>query len=292
MRKIISGDTLTQYAIIISLIAIFLVPSFISLSKNITKSLDDYKVVMKQTEDQMNKNLSTPATKSKNSTDNNIEIAAGDLSGTPENPQIKCLDGYCSIDFGEYVFNNIPQNFKEFVETSSFSGGTSTLASMLDELIPATELISDIETANLVSQLANQGHILASFEKELENNAIELLKDSNLNPNDQFIVPANSLLNGKYRTNFNKTLDLINTSFSYPLSDDEVKLLNIINFLSTEILNLADQMGGLGKDVKGNKFTTENLNAILHPDASNITNFDSTIICISGNNIDNGTSCY
>ncbi|MGD9580209.1 MAG: hypothetical protein AB7V50_02450, partial [Vampirovibrionia bacterium] len=95
----------------------------------------------------------------------------------------------------------------------------------------------------------------------------------------------------QYRNNFDKTLTEINELFKEPLTEEEQQLLNLINLLSNEITNLADLMGDMASNVKGNNYTEEDLEAILYPQASTITDIDSAILCINGDGKDINNIC-
>ncbi len=281
------GDSITQYAIIISLIALFLVPAFVKMGETIFSIIENYTGAYEATNTEIEKNLAI--------TDKKItsgSLKAGDLGGTPDNPQVKCVNGVCSVDFGDYVFNNLPKNFKDFVESSGFSGGTKILASMLEEIANQAEPLGDPGAIDLIKQLANQGHIIADFEKQLELAATDALNDPEANIKSSFVVPSKMLINGQYRNNFEKTYsEILERYQSLPDKENHTSLYTLIMILSDEILLYADLMAALGEEIKNKKFTEEELQKIIHPQASTITHLDSAIICATGEGEDSGYSC-
>ena len=151
--------------------------------------------------------------------------------------------------------------------------------------------LTDSNKTNLIIQLAQQGHILADYEEQLELNATDLINDPTLNINNTFITPSKKITEGQYRNNFDKTLTDINELFKEPLTPEEEQLLKIINLLGIEITNLADTMGEMASNIKGNNFTQEELEAILFPKASTLTDLDSAILCINGSGEDVNNIC-
>lgn len=286
MNRLSSGDALTQYAIIVSLIALFLIPSFMNLSKTIKTNFEQYNTSINDINKEIDKNIVQKEEMILKGT-----VQPGQLEGTIEEPVAECIESICSIDFGEYVFNNIPENFKEFVETSGFSGGTQILADLLDDIAEESITLTDSNKTNLIIQLAQQGHILADYEEQLELNTTNLINDPTLNIKNTFITPSKKITEGQYRINFDKTLTDINELFKEPLTPEEEQLLKIINLLGIEITNLADNMGEMASNIKGNNFTQEELEAILFPKASTLTDLDSAILCINGSGKDVNNIC-
>lgn len=286
IKRFSSGDALTQYAIIVSLIALFIIPSFFNLGKTVKNNFEHYNASINNINEEIDKNVAKKETMILNGT-----VEPGQLEGTVEEPIAECIDSICSIDFGEYVFNNVPENFKEFVETSGFSGGTQTLANLLDDIAEEASSITDSNTTNLIIQLAQQGHILADYEEQLEINATNLINNPTLSVKNTFVTPSKKITEGQYRNNFDKTLANINELFEEPLTSEEQQLLQLINLLSNEITTLADTMGGMASNIKENKFTEEELEAILFPQASTITDLDSAILCINGSGEDVNSIC-
>lgn len=271
------GTSLVQYAIIITLIALFVVPAFMSLGQNTNKNLKTYMASVEENNKTIKQNTAPTTQK-----ENIKEIKAGDLGGTSEQPKVICDDNSCSIDFGEFSINGLPKNYKEFIETSGFSGGTHKIASLLDQIAEQAQALPDLESKDLFVQLAQQGHILANIEREIETSA-NYFSESNVEiPQNTFIVPANSLLSGNERKTFDDLLEEINIMFNPPETEQEKALLELVNYLSQEIQLHADTLGSLGKDIKGKNYSTDSLNNIITPNASIITDINSEIICVTG----------
>lgn len=105
---------------------------------------------------------------------------AGELGGTAINPKKACSGDVCSIDYGDFVLNGVPDNFGDFVESSGTSGGTDKLLTLFEQIADQLEKAGDIDGAKDYRDLANLGHYLASIEIMGENNAKTC--KSNANP--------------------------------------------------------------------------------------------------------------
>ena len=286
--KKLNGNSLSEYILIITVLIISITPIFNEVGKTLHHLYEHYMLGLEETEQQMSDNIA----KSKLETHVKTKIIKpGDLGGTFDNPKVQCKNGFCTVDFGDYVLENLPEDFKEYVETSGYSGATNVLATLLDEIADEALTTTTPENADLIIQLAQEGHILASFERDLEEGAVSLIEDKSLKAQNTFVVPATSLINGKYRNDFEKTLAILRELLESSDKIEDQRLIEMINILSEEILFLADSMASLGKGVTGNKFTEEDLERVLHPNASLVTDIDSALICISGNGNDTGIIC-
>lgn len=179
MRQI-KGSSLSQYAIIIALIALALVPVFFVLGKNIYGHFDHfYELLAGKAADNPDISPSSSdvpdAIPPSGSTPN---VAAGSLGGTPDNPVKNCDGGECTIDFGNMILTGIPDNFSELVQTSGSSGGTEAILNIVDQIID--QLDSDVpeESRKNLEELADLGHILADIEKHIEAIAEECAQTS------------------------------------------------------------------------------------------------------------------
>ena len=103
------GNSLTQYAIIIALIALLLVPVFLILGQNIVNYFAglDKGLGERKNDHTTVSNDQLPA--------NMTNMAGGSLGGTPDKPVEKCQDNECVIDFGEFVLSGVPENFSDYV---------------------------------------------------------------------------------------------------------------------------------------------------------------------------------
>jgi Flp pilus assembly pilin Flp len=178
--KNIKGNSLSQYAIIIALIALALVPAFFLLGKNIYGHFDlFYQLLAGKTAN--NADISTPEpdiTDVKTPSSDTQSIAAGSLGGTPDNPVKNCDSGLCVIDFGNMILTGIPDNFSELVQTTGSSGGTEAILSIIDQIIDQLDSDVPAESRKNLEELADLGHILAAFERHVENIAEQCAQTS------------------------------------------------------------------------------------------------------------------
>lgn len=167
MNRKIFGSALTQYAIIIGLLAVVLIPSFFIMGSLINENFKGFSSIFsnkdEQTETTTNPNTTTPTT-------NPIipALLGGSLGGTPENPVKECDNGVCNIDYGELMLQGLPDNFTELVETSGTAAGTTELTNMLDQMIAQMEGNVDAQELQQMKDLANMGHLMADYEKYVE----------------------------------------------------------------------------------------------------------------------------
>lgn len=168
-----SGSAVPQYVIIIVLIAIALVPIFFLTGKYIFQGFEDFYNLLKGNNNTSVISLTQnkPVTQEVNVTDDMIKngkVLAGQLGGTNENPVQKCAGEVCTIDYGEFVLNGLPENFGEFVQSSGNSGGTDKLIAILRQIADQLEEKGDIAGAKEYRDLANLGHFAATIQNEVE----------------------------------------------------------------------------------------------------------------------------
>lgn len=294
-----SGSAIIEYTIIAALVVMVVISGLGFLGQSVNKNYNDTTLALKNN---VPNSLSKVSTTNKNLNKTVIDrmiideavkngtLKAGQLGGTPSSPAADCVNGVCSVDFGEYALNNLPENFKEFVDTTGYSGGTIILANRIQELAEQTADIPEFKNIDFLFQLAQTGHALATTEQGLEASALESLEDPSKVKNT-FVAQATKLTGGQDRAKFDNLLTLINQQFPSPLSSEDQSLINLINYLGGQITSLADQLGTTGKGLTGNNLTSEDINAILYPNASVTTHIDSSIICSTTNGTDSGIDC-
>jgi hypothetical protein len=286
-NQALSGNSLMQYAIIIVLIALFVVPVYIQNSQHISSIFEKYTTSYQSTAQEMQKNLVNDK-----SLITEGKVMPGQLGGTYKKPVVKCIENNCAVDFGDFVFNNIPKNYKEFVESSGYSGGTAILASVMEEISNQAAYIADAESLDLIKQLAMTGHQLADIERSVEEAARETIDSGDSKVKNKFIMPSQQLSNGQDRTLFEKTLNNLNEQLDSINDPERAVIKELVNVLAFEIIHYADETAEMTNTLSNNKYTIEELEAIIASNASTITHLDSTIICISGDNVDSGEMCY
>lgn len=173
-----SGASLFEYIVILSIIAVSLVPIYFLFGKNIVNHLTSLFYSAETINNNMNQNIMD--NESRLIVSGNV--APGNLNGTADNPVKKCVDNTCSIDFGTYVLNGIPDNFNEIIETSGASGGTEELIGLLKQLAeqlddPATPL----DEGKDYRDMANLGHLIARMQESFETAATNCSTDSDPN---------------------------------------------------------------------------------------------------------------
>lgn len=107
-----------------------------------------------------------------------INAAPGSLGGTPSKPVEACNNGKCTVDFGDFVINGVPDNFGNFVETTGAAGTTDKLASVMDQLLKQMESgnnnlceknVPITDCTKEYQKLSNMVHLTADMTKFTEN---------------------------------------------------------------------------------------------------------------------------
>lgn len=292
------GATLFQYAIIIALVALAIVPILLIFGGNINKILADYSGIFKTNDKMVKYNVSlskSPTNTASASTSTPTSttgitlpgIKPGELSGTPNNPVKQCIEGLCSIDYGNFVLNNVPDDFNSFVETSGTSAGTKTIITLLEQV---AQQQTDPKTTDLIRKLANYGHQLAANEKNVEDVAQDVIN----NPREEDFFSMGMDLDGSNAYyNFEETLNLINNYYLDKTQDQNSKnVKKLVNLMANDIIRLLNNMSDRSSDISSSPQESVNLaQKILHPQTSLNTNLDSQIICTTGDGTDKGAEC-
>lgn len=161
MRKN-KGASLSQYALIIALIAIALVPVFLILGKSIFSHFEHFSDYLK------NKDTSSDVEVSSTSTTTSTDLKGGALGGTSDKPVKECVDSVCTVDYGEFILQGIPADVSDFIQSSGTSGDTSMFADLLDQLAYQLAEKGDVEAANAFKDLANIEHYTADIQEVVE----------------------------------------------------------------------------------------------------------------------------
>lgn len=98
-------------------------------------------------------------------------MVAGSLGGTEDTPISSCNAGNCTIDYGDFLLNGIPEDFSEFIQVNGTSGGTDKLLSLLGQMADQLEKDGDLAGAEEFRDLANLGEFIANTQKDIENDA-------------------------------------------------------------------------------------------------------------------------
>jgi Flp pilus assembly pilin Flp len=287
-RKCSNGVSIAQYAILLALIGVSLIPIMFIWGKNIHECLKSYYNVLSD----INLTAST----------NFTSLPAGYTApalpsdpGTPspDNPVKSCTGDICSIDYGDIVLTGIPANLSEFTEMSGTSAGTDVVMGVIDDLIAMAEL-GLIETdLPALKILANKGHTLADVEKNLENLVSEKIGTND--PWDSSMTDENDYIAAIEYPAFKDALDAFLASPS-AAADPRIKELvqTLGNEVKTTFTNFDSQVNALETlfaSGGGEIFSDLDAEVALHPTASTITDLNSAIICSVGNYADTGSEC-
>jgi hypothetical protein len=161
------GNSISQYAIIIALVALGLVPVFYILGSNITAYFDTfYKYLGGNGQD-----VAVSTTPDASQVDDNSSQtgdSSANTTGDSNSPSMNCENFLCNIDVGPYTLQGVPQNFNDLVETSGASGGTDQLVSLIEQIASQMDAQGMSEESARVQKLASIGHNLASMQRILE----------------------------------------------------------------------------------------------------------------------------
>ena len=270
MRLRYCGSSIAQYSIIIVLIAIALVPIFLSVGNNLVGILEKYNINYGQVTTQMNANLSN--------IDDINDVTRGEV-------EVTCSGTECTIQAGNITINGIPDDFASIVETTGVSSSTDVLASILEQVADQLDKFNLTAEAEDIQQLANLGHKLAQAEYEFTS--------YDCTDNQAYCVfdvnPDLVAINNEFDTSladFNTQLAVVMSSIS-----SNPELAAIIQQPSNEILNLADDMSGaIVTDKHSCHYVLTNI-IDSYANISTVTDMDSAIICASGHGSDAGYSC-
>ena len=161
MSRKLSGQNITELALIIALIAIVCVLVFMNLGKNITEMLasSDTKV----------ENYKPFGVRYDKEGGFRVYFG-GDLGGTASSPKSECSGKSCIIDYGDFILTGIPSNFGELVETSGTSAGTDSLidimASIGNQIVDADT--GDGNSAEDFKLIAEFGYFMSDLQQESE----------------------------------------------------------------------------------------------------------------------------
>lgn len=94
----------------------------------------------------------------------------GELGGTPSTPVNECKGNTCTIDYGDYVLNGLPENFIETVGTNGTSDTNKQLAQILSDLADQLESTSPTGSEAL-KKLAQTAMLIADLQSQVEDKA-------------------------------------------------------------------------------------------------------------------------
>jgi len=161
MNRRQKGNALSQYAIIIGLVALAAVPAFLLFGNQIVSALTTYAGQYSDMNNQLDANNKSNTNSIANNNASTVDLN-NDQTGN-------CTNNTCSIDFGDIKLSGVPQDLNKLVETSGVSGGMDNLTSLLDQIAQQYEEQGKTEEAKDIKILATTGHNMAAIQKDFEN---------------------------------------------------------------------------------------------------------------------------
>lgn len=319
MVRNIKGASLAQYAILIGILVTILVPAYFMFGGTIVSQLEKYTTVFAGINDTMASNsITTSATTSSTTTSTTTTTTTsplitdpvfpppatpGSLGGSPSDPVRVCSGGMCSIDYGTYVFNGIPDDFSEFVETSGTTAGTEVVLNALDSLIEAVEngsITMTTQELSYIKDLANKGHLLAAGERAIENfvefgnlgaMSSSAITTTGVRTELSLMAEVLALAEGENFTNSLNVIKGLNATQMNPTLKNMVSTLgNQIETLFYDFDSRASAPA-MGTAPDPSEYEAIRYNFFASHEVSGLTNVDSAIICGLGNGVSTGTSC-
>lgn len=294
------GNVLAQYGIVIALVSIAIIPVFFLFGKTIVSQFTAfYNGLSADYTETSDANTGNTGGNSGNTGNNgNTGNTGGGNNQTgpsQQNPVVSCSGSSCEIDFGDYVLEGIPGDFKNYVNSTGSSGGTESLMTVLDEIIANADLPDDQK--NLLQELSNAGHNLSDMQEriELSVNHIYGTEDYSTWARDEYRSIENY-------TTFETKLTAALQSLNNPGNMHDENIKAIVQLLGAEVIqmnsNLVQKCTDINtviSDLRQGKSTSENLQDmaynLVHPAASETTDIDSAIICETGSGNDTGDQC-
>lgn len=228
--------------------------------------------------------------------DNKHRVMPGEFSGSQGDPKIDCIGDNCTIDMGDYIINNIPPDFQNFIQQNGLSEGTKKLSDLL-YLLQQTANV-DPATKQLIMNLYDNSQNIADTQKALEKKTQNLTDSTYVGPMDpDFQSLALQLDTGTDKTNFVQALADINTALGGSVDQDDINTLAMINLISTELLALNNslyQQANLTVGAGSIDYNNPDFQAILNPPYTfhdPVLDLDAGIICNTGDGTEPGITC-
>lgn len=162
------GQNLIEFLLILAVVAIASIFAFTLLGGNIDTLFNKISGLYTSSLNN-NQNAATNDSSGQNNLSGLNQLVPGSLGGTTSNPVSQCDNGACTIDYGEFLLNGVPENFGELVQTTGASGGTESLLSLINQIADQLEQNGNTDGAKEYRQLANLGHFIAEVQEINEN---------------------------------------------------------------------------------------------------------------------------
>lgn len=161
-----TGASLTQYAIIIALIALLVVPGFFLIGTNITGSFENlYNGLLGNS-----RNSSESISDNKSITPDKIVDYDQVFKDEKTNVSSKCSGDFCTLEVGDIILKDVPVNIADIIETGGSSAATDKLASLIEQIAEQAKVNPAINSQDKekIAKLAELAYKMAEKEKYLE----------------------------------------------------------------------------------------------------------------------------
>ena len=153
------GNTQIEYAIIVVLIALAIIPICIVFGGQIVSYLTSFKNLLSGQNDVYG--TVSPVS-------NQQKITPGSLDGNMKKPVSQCSNNMCTIDYGDFILEGIPEDLGKYVKSHGSSGGSDQIAMIFDQIAQHFEEEGDTQGAKDFRNLANLGHLMADLQEQVE----------------------------------------------------------------------------------------------------------------------------
>ena len=166
------GASLQEYAIIVGVLSLALVPSCIVLKDQIANAFSQYTNNYTDMNNKIAGNMDLVARNTKIDTSTNSDSTDTNTN----NSKVSCSNNTCTVDFGDFALSGVPQDLNKIVETAGVSGGMESLVGMLDQIAQQYESQGKTEEAKDIKILATTGHNMAAIQKSFEDYVYNVCK--------------------------------------------------------------------------------------------------------------------
>lgn len=168
MNRRFSGQNLTEFVIIVSLVSIVCILIYTLLGDQINQL---FKSSHKKVENFKPFGVSFDSSGAR-------KYNGGELGGTPAKPVKLCNNSSCTLDFGDFVLSGIPEDFNDYLKSNGAAGGTEVLYNLMNQIADTLSEQGKTNEANKIKDLANLGYFISSYEKQLESEVTNCTKQS------------------------------------------------------------------------------------------------------------------
>ncbi|MEB3286395.1 MAG: hypothetical protein VKJ04_02715 [Vampirovibrionales bacterium] len=300
------GQSLSEYGIAVSLIAVVSVGGIIVLQEDLRDAFSSLLPAPKSSFTPLTANIpagQTVALTSPNST-GNAGSTSTDAGLAPVN-----IDSPEYLDLGQY-----PANLDQEIDVSGANGTTSKLLAVLDSTIAQALVNGQVteEQSNALKALAEQGHRIGRIEAVIEdiikNNPSALTKPLTFEGKQYhdalaLVHEINVRMNGVLAPELAQMNSLLQQAGAQGALNDPT-INTVVTTLSNQIMSLANGLSDATDAVKGGSRNSENYTdtvavqmkaewvgdkkTLLESGVAVVTHNKSTAICLTGGN---GNSC-